>query len=65
MNILDEWWKRVLISIFLGKVISESLRFITLNKVGISAILITLILYFVLTGVYNRSTDKIEQEKKK
>ncbi len=65
MNILDERWKRLLISIFLGGIVSKGLGFLTFRKVEISALLITLIFYIVLTRMYNRSQKRIENENKK
>jgi len=58
MNILDEWWKRLLISFFLGKIISEGIGLVSYKKVEISSLLIALILYFVLSGIYKRGREK-------
>ncbi len=61
MNILDERWKRLIISIFLGGLISKGLGFLTIRKVEISALLITVMLYIMLTRMYNRSQKGIEK----
>ena len=55
MNIINELWKRLLISIFLGVMFSKVLRFLSIEKVKISALLFTIIVYLVLTNIYNRS----------
>ncbi len=65
MNILDKWWKRLLISLFLGGMISEGLSLLFIRKVKISALLFSIILYFVLTNSYNKSQYKIEKEQEK
>lgn len=65
MNILDAWWKRLLISFFLGGVTSEALRLLPDIKVKINPILISIILYCVLTNIYNRSQNKMQKGNEK
>ncbi|QBZ97958.1 hypothetical protein GS03_01457 [Flavobacterium sangjuense] len=65
MNILDEWWKRLLISFALGGIISKVLGQLTIRKVEISALLIAVIFYIVLTRMYNRSQKGTENESEK
>jgi len=65
MNILDQWWKRLLISLFLGGAISEALHLLPDIKVKINPILIFVILYLVLTTIYNRSENKMQKGNEK
>jgi hypothetical protein len=65
MNILDEWWKRLLISFFLGGIFSEGLRLLSMSKVEISGLVLAIILYFVLTNIYNKSQNKMEKDQEK
>lgn len=60
MNILNKWWKRLLIGLFLGGLMSEGLRFLTDQKVKINAIFLAVILYFVLTNAYRRNQRNLE-----
>jgi len=64
MNILDKWWKRLLIGLLLGGMMSEALKLLTYRKVKISAIFLSIILYFVLTNIYNRSEKNANETKK-
>ncbi len=62
MNILKERWKRLIISLFLGVTISKGLATITYMKVEISALLLSIISYLVLTEVYKKYERESENE---
>ncbi|GEP52298.1 hypothetical protein FNO01nite_29700 [Flavobacterium noncentrifugens] len=64
MNILDKWWKRLLIGLLLGGMMSEALKLLTYRKVKISAIFLSIILYFVLNNIYNRSEKNANETRK-
>lgn len=57
MNILDQWWKRLLISFVLGGVASQLLGFLSFSTIEISTIICTIIIYLLLTRLYERNGE--------
>jgi hypothetical protein len=64
MNILNKWWKRLLIGLLLGGMMSEVIRLLTHQKVKINAIFLAIIFYFVLTNAYRRNQSNLENTTK-
>ena len=64
MNILDKRWKRLLIGLFLGGMMSEGLSLLTHRRVEMNAVFLAIILYFVLTNAYRRNQSNLENTTK-
>ncbi len=52
MEAIDKWWKRFLISLFAGGLLSELSSIITKGEFTINAIVVTIILYLGLSVLY-------------
>lgn len=63
MNVLDELWKRLLISLAFGAIAAKVLATLTFKKVEISGLFIAIILYIFLTRIYNRSEKGNQNQK--
>jgi hypothetical protein len=64
MNLIDEGWKRVLTSVFLGILFSRTIGSLTNHKVKIQAFVFSIILYFVLTRINKRRQSEKENQNK-
>ena len=55
MNLIDVWWKRLLICLIFAGILSETVSLITYRKVEVSAFIVGILLYFVLGNIHKRS----------
>jgi len=52
MSLIDKWWKRLLISIIAGGMLSEGIGLLTDRKVELNAFIIGIALYIILSVIY-------------
>lgn len=52
MDLINKWWKRILVSLFIGGAFAEGLSVLTNNKLYVNAFIIGIILYLILSVTY-------------
>jgi len=52
MDLINKWWKRLLISLIFGGMLSEGISLITNRKLEINAFIWGIILYLILSIIF-------------
>lgn len=52
MILINKWWKRLLISVIFGGILSEAIGLLTERKIEINAFLIGIVFYLILRIIY-------------
>ncbi|MGJ8592807.1 MAG: hypothetical protein ACSHXF_09680 [Aquaticitalea sp.] len=52
MILINKWWKRLLIGILIGGMISEIASLLTDRKIELNAFIIAIVLYLLLSVLY-------------
>lgn len=62
MILINKWWKRLLISVIIGGILSEAIGLLTERKIELNAFLIGIVLYLILRILYGViQREKIKQ----
>ena len=52
MTLINKWWKRLLIGVIAGGILSEGIGLLTDRKVELNAFIIGIVLYLILSVIY-------------
>ena len=52
MTLINKWWKRLLISVVVGGMLSETIGLLTDRKIELNALIIGVVLYLILSVIY-------------
>ena len=60
MTLINKWWKRLLISLITGGMLSEGIGLLTDRKVELNAFIIGIVLYLILSVIYGVTKKRNE-----
>mgnify|MGYP000750348847 CR=1 FL=1 len=58
MDLIDKWWKRFLVSLFAAAALTEVISLMTDRIIELNALIITFVLYLILSIVYGLFQNK-------
>jgi len=58
MDLINKWWKRLIISLISCGMLSEGISLLTNREFEVNAFIISIIMYLILSIIYGRFQNK-------